>query len=56
MDLAGVVNGTLGVVCAAAVLAMSTGTIFQFSQNSKIKENYHNAGELEYPVFYNGFQ
>ena len=56
MDLAGVVNGTLGVVCAAAVLAMSTGTILQFSQNSKIKENYHNAGELEYPVLYHGFQ
>lgn len=56
MDLAGVVNGTLGVVCAAAVFAMSTGTMLQFFQNSKIKENYHNAGELEYPVFYNGFQ
>lgn len=47
MDLAGVVNGALGIVCAVAVLAMSTGTMLQFSQNSKIKENYHNAGELE---------
>ena len=47
MDLAGVVNGTLGVVCAAAVFAMSTGTVLQFSQNSKIKENYHNVGELK---------
>ena len=47
MDLAGVVNGTLGLACAAAVLAMSTGTVLQFSQNSKIKENYHNVGELE---------
>lgn len=46
-DLAGVVNGTLGLACAAAVLAMSTGTVLQFSQNSKIKENYHNVGELE---------
>lgn len=51
MDLAGVVNGTLGVVCAAAVFAMSTGTMLQFFQNSKIKENYHNAGELEYQCF-----
>lgn len=48
MDLAGVVNGTLGLACAAAVLAMSTGTVLQFSQNSKIKENYHNVGELEH--------
>ena len=47
MNLAGVVNGTLGLACAAAVLAMSTGTVLQFSQNSKIKENYHNVGELE---------
>lgn len=47
IDLAGVVNGTLGLACAAAVLAMSTGTVLQFSQNSKIKENYHNVGELE---------
>lgn len=47
MDLAGVVNGTLGVVCAAAVFAMSTGTVLQFPQNSKIKENYHNVGELK---------
>lgn len=47
MDLAGVVNGTLGLACAAAVLAMSTGTVLQFSQNSKIKENYHNVGELK---------
>ena len=47
MDLAGVMNGALGLVCAAAVLAMSTGTILQFSQNSKIKENYHNVGELK---------
>ncbi len=47
MDLAGVVNGTLGLACVAAVLAMSTGTVLQFSQNSKIKENYHNVGELE---------
>lgn len=47
MDLAGVVNGTLGLACAAAVLAMSTGTVLQFSQNSKIKENYHNVSELE---------
>ena len=38
MDLAGVVNGTLGVVCAAAVLAMSTGTILQFPRTVRSKK------------------
>ena len=47
MNLVGTVNYALGLVCAAAILAMSTGTVLQFSQNSKIKENYHNVEELE---------
>ena len=47
INLVGTVNYALGLVCAAAILAMSTGTVLQFSQNSKIKENYHNVEELE---------
>lgn len=42
-----VVRGGIGVICAASVLAMGTGTILQFSQNSKIKENFHNTAEFE---------
>ena len=45
--MAHVFRAGVGLICAAAVLAMSTGTVLQFSQNSKIKENYHNVGELE---------
>jgi hypothetical protein len=37
----------VGLICTIAVLAMATGTVLQFAQNSKIKENYHNVGELE---------
>ena len=42
-----VVHGGIGIICAASVLAMGTGTILQFSQNSKIKENFHNTAEFE---------
>ena len=42
-----VVRGGIGIICAASVLAMGTGTILQFSQNSKIKENFHNTAEFE---------
>ena len=38
MDLAGVVNGTLGLACAAAVLAMSTGTVLQFPRTVRSKK------------------
>lgn len=37
----------VGLICTIAVLAMATGTVLQFAQNSKIKENYHNAQEFE---------
>lgn len=42
-----VIGGGVGLICAAAVLAMATGTVLQFAQNSKIKENYHNVQEFE---------
>lgn len=42
-----VVRGGIGIICAASVLAMGTGTLLQFSQNSKIKENFHNTAEFE---------
>lgn len=42
-----IVRGSLGVVCAAALLAMSTGVVLQFSQNSRIKENFHNRQEFD---------
>ena len=42
-----VVRGGIGIICVASVLAMGTGTILQFSQNSKIKENFHNTAEFE---------
>lgn len=37
----------VGLICIVAVLAMATGTVLQFAQNSKIKENYHNVQEFE---------
>ena len=37
----------VGLICTIAVLAMATGTVLQFAQNSKIKENYHNVQEFE---------
>lgn len=37
----------VGIICAASVIAMSTGTALQFSQNSKIKENFHNMEEFD---------
>ena len=37
----------VGLICTVAVLAMATGTVLQFAQNSKIKENYHNVQEFE---------
>ena len=37
----------IGLICAAAVLAMSTGTVLQFSQNSQIKANFHNMEDFE---------
>ena len=60
MDLAGVVNGTLGVVCAAAVFAMSTGNCRSGSGKHawfrvKCGRNLQSAS-LEYPVLCHGFQ
>ena len=40
-------TGGVGLICAVAVLTMATGTVLQFSQNSNIKENYHNVQEFE---------
>lgn len=40
-------RGGIGLICAASVLAMGTGNVLQFSQNSQIKENFHNTAEFE---------
>ena len=37
----------VGLICTAAVLAMSTGTVLQFAQNSQIKENFHDMEDFE---------
>ena len=42
-----IVKSSIGVVCGAALIAMATGTVLQFSQNSEIKENFHNQEELD---------
>lgn len=47
ISLAHVFRAGVGLICAAAVLAMSTGTVLQFSQNSQIKENFHNMEDFE---------
>lgn len=41
------VRGAVGLVALLTVLALSTGTVLQFSQNSEIKENYHNTEEFD---------
>lgn len=41
-----VIKGSIGVICVSALLGMSTGTVLQFSQNSQMKENFHNQEEL----------
>lgn len=41
------VINTIAVVCVVILLALSTGTVLQFAQNSHIKENFHNEEELE---------
>jgi hypothetical protein len=40
-------SGGINIICATAVLAMSTGTILQFSQNSQIRQNFHNMNEVD---------
>ena len=47
ISLAHVFRAGVGLICAAAVIAMSTGTVLQFSQNSQIKENFHNMEDFE---------
>lgn len=47
ISLAHVFRAGIGLICAAAVLAMSTGTVLQFSQNSQIKANFHNMEDFE---------
>ena len=42
-----VVKNSISIVCMITVLAMGTGTILQFSQNSEIKENFHNVDEID---------
>lgn len=42
-----IVKSSIGVVCGAALIVMATGTVLQFSQNSEIKENFHNQEELD---------
>lgn len=42
----GMVKGTAGLLCMTALLALATGTVLQFSQNSQIKENFHNTDEF----------
>lgn len=42
-----VIGSCVGMISVTAVLAMATGTVLQFAQNSKIKENYHNIEEFE---------
>ena len=42
-----VVKNSISIVCMITVLAMGTGTILQFSQNSEIKENFHNIDEID---------
>lgn len=42
-----IVKSSIGLVCGAALIAMDTGTVLQFSQNSEIKENFHNQEELD---------
>ena len=42
-----VIGSCVGLISVTAVLAMATGTVLQFAQNSKIKENYHNIEEFE---------
>lgn len=42
-----VVKNSISVVCIITVLAMGTGTVLQFSQNSQIKESFHNTKQIE---------
>lgn len=41
-----IIKGSIGVICVSALLGMSTGTVLQFSQNSQMKENFHNQEEV----------
>lgn len=40
-------RGALGVMSLLTMLALATGTVLLFSQNSEIKENYHNTEEFD---------
>lgn len=42
-----IVVNSIAVVCVVVLLALSTGTVLQFSQNSHIKENFHNVEEFD---------
>lgn len=42
-----IVVNSIAMVCAVVLLALSTGTVLQFSQNSYIKENFHNVEEFD---------
>lgn len=42
-----IVVHSIAAVCVVVLLALSTGTVLQFSQNSYIKENYHNVEEFD---------
>lgn len=46
-SLTQLMKGAIGSVCAAALLATSTGTVLLFSQTSHIKNNLHNTEEIE---------
>ena len=40
------IRTVISTMCVVVLLALSTGTILQFSQNSYIKENFHNEEEM----------
>ncbi len=41
------IRGGMGLTALLTVLALSTGAVLQFSQNSEIKANYHNTEEFD---------
>lgn len=46
-SFASMINHIVSITCGIVLVALATGTVLQFSQNSYIKENYHNEEELD---------
>lgn len=42
-----IIKNSISTVCIVTLLAVASGTVLQFSQNSQIKENFHNLDEVE---------